>query len=332
MSAATLHRFSLELLQPLRTAKGEVTHRTGILLCLAAENGERGWGEAAPLPGWPGPGLAATEQSLRDWIAGGPKPSAGTARAAIDGAQIDLAARRSGQSLATYLRGDAADSVVVNALLDSPDPEMLAMDAAQAVAQGFTTLKIKVGAGTQDLDRIAQARVAAPEALLRLDANQAWALDEATTFCRAVERFDIEFIEEPVTGGMAALAAIRPKIGIAVAADESLASLDIDEFAALPVDVLVLKPSTLGRHEALLDLAKQRRVVVTSFVDSAVGVATALHLAAAMPGPVVASGLAISGRFEKDVAELPAVSDGRLAVPAGPGIGVSPQLEEEVVS
>ncbi|MEE9414170.1 MAG: o-succinylbenzoate synthase [Acidimicrobiales bacterium] len=322
--AATLHEFSLQLAEPLTTAKGVATHRTGILLCLADEEGRRGWGEASPLPGWPGPDLAEVTKALGEWTRGGPKPVRGAAAAAIDGAQLDLASRRRGVSLAEHLSRDFRDSVSVNALLDQIDPEQLAEAAQTAVSRGFSTLKIKVGTSPHDLDRVAQVRTVAPDAQIRLDANQAWAFDDAVEFCRKAERFEIEFIEEPVAGGGEVLAELGTKIGIRLAADESLEGIEFDDLAVLRVDVLIIKPSTIGRHERLVELAAKRPVVVTSFIDSAIGVATALQVAAALPGPQLAAGLATSKRFMSDVASLPEVRGGRLALPEGPGIGADP--------
>jgi L-alanine-DL-glutamate epimerase-like enolase superfamily enzyme len=96
-------------------------------------------------------------------------------------------------------------------------------------------------------------------------------------------------------------------------------------------DVVVLKPSAMGGiscARAAVELARAARVEVvpTSFLDGAVAVLGALHLASSLPGPLPASGLATSGLLENDLAPPPAPECGRLRVPQEPGLGVTPWL------
>ena len=89
----------------------------------------------------------------------------------------------------------------------------------------------------------------------------------------------------------------------------------------------VLKPSALGDPVAVLGAAAAlaetgTSAIIGSFVESAVGVATAAHVAAAVAGP--AAGLGTSALLQRDVCEPPAVRGGALLLPAGPGIGLAP--------
>ncbi len=322
---------SLELVAPLTTAAGTTSHRDVVFVRIESADGVVGWGEAAPLPGWPGPDLAAVTSDLRRWIGGGltGTPAVGPARAAVDSALLDIAAQESGVSIATYLNADAGGAVAVNQLIDALDPEDVELAALNAVAEGFGTIKLKVATTGHDVERVAAVRRAAPDARLRLDANRGFDHDAAVAFCRAVEPFDIEFIEEPVAGGIDALVAVQADVGIVVAADESLAEIEVADYAQLPVELLVIKPSALGHLEALYSLASKRPVVFTSFLESAVGVTLTLHLAAAaQSGTVLACGLATSGRFGTDVAPAPSLRHGLLQVPTIPGLGVVPVVTD----
>jgi o-succinylbenzoate synthase len=255
----------------------------------------------------------------------------------VDVALFDLAARAQGVDVAELLARPERPraQVEVNALVYAEKPEIAAREASAAVAEGYRTVKLKVGALALDLD---EARVAAvrdaigSEAKIRLDANGGWKEQDAE---QAIERFApyrIEFLEQPVDarnlGGLARLSAGSP---IPIAADEALAGgYAFDEiFSRDAASVLVLKPAVLGGLRASQRIAARARragwgVVVTSALDSAVGLAAALQLAAALPGPHLAAGLATGALLDWDLAPPPLPKNGTLRVPDGAGIGVAP--------
>jgi O-succinylbenzoate synthase len=126
------------------------------------------------------------------------------------------------------------------------------------------------------------------------------------------------------------MAELRRHAAVKVAADESVASEGgmLRLLAAGAADVVVLKPATLGgagRALELASLARQAgmRVVFTHAFESAVGARHALHCAAAWGDAEGVHGLVTAGLFEADVAEPPACHGGYVAVPAGPGLGVT---------
>ena len=101
----------------------------------------------------------------------------------------------------------------------------------------------------------------------------------------------------------------------------------------LGVAVAVLKPSALGSPVSVLRAASAlaetgTRVIIGSFMESAVGLATAAHTAAAAGGP--AAGLSTSALLRHDVCEPPAIRQGAVRLPAGPGLGVAPDLDGAV--
>jgi o-succinylbenzoate synthase len=341
-----LQRFRLPLRRPVATARGAIAAREGILIVLETASGLCGAGEASPLAGWPGETLAAAEAALtalgraalgRDpealLAARGPA-GAPLARAAFETARLDLVARAQGVPLARVLAGGALPaSVAANALLAAEAPEQIASCAGAARRAGFSTFKLKVG-GTplaRDLERVAALREAAGGAAqVRLDANGAWSEAEAEAALAALARFAPEYVEEPVRG-VEALARLRARSPVPLALDESAACAGALERALrlAAADVLVLKPALLGGPRAARDLALRARaaglaVVPASFLDSALGVAAALQLAASLPEPRRACGLATGALFAFDLAALP-VAGGALALPRGAGLGIAPE-------
>ena len=348
---ASLYSYALPLREALATGRGELRSRRGLLVCLRDRHGHTGWGEAAPLEGWGGPDLAATGELLADWLraaASFEEPEALAARAdvtlrevpcawaAIAGAAADLAARRRDMSLASLLAGEMpapgrspAGPVPTAALVGGETPESVAASAAAATAAGHRTLKLKVAsrALADDVARVSALRQAAPGAALRLDANGAWGAG-AGDAVRALARFEPELLEEPVRG-LAQLRRLQERSDIPIAADESLPPLtDLHRHLPLGVAAAVLKPSALGDPVAVLGAAAAlaetgTSAIIGSFMESAVGVATAAHVAAVVAGP--AAGLGTSALLRRDVCEPPAVRGGAVLLPPGPGLGLAPE-------
>jgi len=158
-----------------------------------------------------------------------------------------------------------------------------------------------------------------PGIRLRLDANQAWGLDEAIRLLDAAGNLPVESIEEPLASpDPAALRRLQQRTPISLALDESLVRFDLDELlGAPPVRRVVLKPMALGGARAALRLARRlheagMETVVTTTTDSAVGVWTAVHLAAALGqgGGGMAHGLATSRWLAEDLAKAPRIEKG----------------------
>ena len=211
--------------------------------------------------------------------------------------------------------------------------------AAAAVAAGYGTLKLKVAAVPLEDDRrrVEAAREAAPDARLRLDANGGWDAATAAAALRGLARYDIEYVEQPLPAAdLAGLARLRAEGICRIAADESVADQAdaqrvLDAGAA---DLLVLKPMRLGGIRAALDLARNAAwadvgCVVTTTFDSSLGLAAALHLAAAVDALAAwggfAHGLGTAEHLAADLVARPLVPDaGVLRVPSTPGLGVEP--------
>lgn len=351
---ARVLRYELPFRLPTRAGGGVHESRSGLLLGLLDEDGRIGWGEAAPLPGWSRDDFAHVEAGLlglSESIRQRPRqvealyPTAAawlrrlpSAAAALDGALMDLAAQRRGESLADYLSGsgDVRESVGVNALVVGETVDLAADGAARARDDGFDCFKVKVGGNSidEDVARVGAVReVVGDRAALRVDAESSWDLDTAARALNALEPFQIEYAEDPVDD-LDQLVQLAVATGVPLAVDGLLAHSDdpLGVVSAAVADVFVLKPGALGgltitRTIALAAGHQGKKAVVTSFLDSAVGLAGAVALAASLPGDDVASGLATSYLFAENVAEPPTITAGRIRVPSAPGLGLAPTVD-----
>ena len=184
---------------------------------------------------------------------------------------------------------------------------------------GASTAKVKVAEPGQtlaeDVARVNAVRASVPR--VRVDANGGWSVDEAVTAARALTADGpVEYLEQPCRT-VAELAQVRRLVDVPVAADESIrrAADPLAVVRAGAADIAVLKVAPLGGITALLDIAAaiDIPVVISSALDSAVGIAAGLAAAAALPHLEHACGLGTGGLFVTDVADLTPV-DGHLQV------------------
>ena len=324
---AELHEVSVGLRAPLRTANGELTERPLLLLEI-----DGGWGEAAPLEPYDGVSLARCRAALeaylpviRDFDASLPGVRLVDACRAVDGlpqalaavdlALWDVAGRRAGKPLCELLTDAPAALVPVNALADDADA------AAEAVRAGFGCVKAKAGLD-DDAERLAAIRAAiGSDVALRIDANGAWTVAEATGRLAELSELGLELAEEPVHG-VTELRALRDRTTVPLAMDET------DAPGSGATQLVCLKISRAGGVGALLAKAAfchavGEEVYVASTLDGPLGIAAAVHCAAALriSRPC---GLATLGRLESiDPGPLAPVG-GVIEVPRGPGLGATP--------
>ncbi len=211
--------------------------------------------------------------------------------------------------------------VPVNCTVPAVDP-----DRARAVVlapHGCRTAKVKVAEPGQSLDddvaRVAAVREAiGPDGRVRIDANGGWSVDEAVVAIAELGTFGLEYAEQPVAT-TDDLAELRRRVDVPIAADESIRRagdpLQVQRLGA--ADVAVLKVQPLGGVRACLRLAEQLAmpVVVSSALETSVGIRAGLALAAALPELPYACGLATTAMLTGDVVADPLTPvDGMLAV------------------
>lgn len=329
--------FRLPLATPLETATGTIDERRGWLLDVGTN--PRGIGEATPLPGFTEPyaacdaALSTALTALRedDWpTAFAAVADASAARMALATAALDRRATLADEPLYGYFGGDERESIPVNATVGDGTVEETVAAATEAVAAGFSTIKLKVGARSvaEDVERVRAVRAAVGEASLRLDANGAWSLAQARDALAALSGLDLEYVEQPLAADrLEETRSLRGEVPIAL--DESLTvAAPRDVVAGGYADVLVLKPMALGGPDVARGLAHAARregvdVVVSNAVDAVVARTAAVHVAASLAEPR-AAGLATADLLARDLGTDPApVEGGRMPVPQSPGLGIA---------
>jgi len=216
------------------------------------------------------------------------------------------------------------ERVGVNATLPAVPADRV--DAVLARYAGTRTVKVKVAEPGQQLaDDVARVKATraflGPEGRIRVDANGAWNVDEAEHAAHALAGFDLEYLEQPCAT-VDELVELRARLHdwqLPIAADESVRKAD-DPLAvarAGAADLLVIKAQPLGGiHRALRIVAEAGLpVVVSSALETSVGISMGVALAAAVPELSYDCGLATVGLFEYDVAVEPLVAvDGEIEV------------------
>jgi L-alanine-DL-glutamate epimerase-like enolase superfamily enzyme len=338
-----VQRRVLRLRRPFQSSYGALRERELLAVSLSGEDGVAGYGEAAPLQPYDGVSLARVEEALERYrpVLEGASGMNGAeivdacrraddlpeAFAAIDLALWDRAGRRAGRAVASLLTDMPARAVPVNATVTALDRTGAAEQAASAVELGFECLKVKVGVG-DDAGRVAAVRaVAGPDVTLRVDANGAWTVEQAVRSIEALAPAGLELVEEPVHG-LGAVREVRERVAVRVAIDETAA--EHGALTAGVADAVCLKISRCGGISGLLAAAALVRAsgaeaYVASTLDGPLGVAAAVHAAAALAarGPLPACGLATLGLFDGFADPLAPVR-GEIPTPDGPGLGVDP--------
>jgi len=347
----TTHLVSAPLHTPFVTALRTATHADSLLV--EVSDGElSGWGEAPQVWKVTGESLAGAQACVEGPITSalnGLAPDDLTealrrvqnaaaanfgAKAAVDIALHDLAARRRGQTLHGFL-GSTVDVVRTDVTLSVGDADALASAGEARVADGFDVLKVKVGTdATADVERVRRVREAiGPDPTLRLDANQGWSRRDAVTAIRAMEDAgcDIELVEQPVVAAdLEGMAWVTDHVGTPILADESVyGARDLVNVirlcAADLVNVKLAKCGGLGPARTLLELAREHGLgsIVGSMMESQVGVGAAAALVSAYPTTAVNDLDAAWWLRESPVVGGIRYDGSLIHLPATPGLGVT---------
>jgi L-alanine-DL-glutamate epimerase-like enolase superfamily enzyme len=305
-----VHTVRVPLLRPFVTAVRRAEDIDAVLVEVVDSDGRHGWGEAAA--SWrvtgesPASIRAAVTGPLADVVVGRdaadvPILSAelarsvvhnSAARSAVDCALYDIAAQSVGLSLSTYLGGGNA-AVRTDMTISTGSTDELVRGALEHCGNGFGTLKIKVGAGQDDVHAVLAVREAiGADVVLRVDANQGWDIGEAVRIIRFWEDRDVnlQFVEQPVTAGcFDDLALVTHQVETPILADESVwTTHDLNELIARRgADLINVKlAKTGGITEALKLIAAARAneigVMVGCMMESHVGIAAAAAIASTL--------------------------------------------------
>ena len=265
---------------PMRTTFRSLDVRETALI-----KGESGWGEFAPF-------VEYSDQESLPWL-----------ESAIEAAD---------KALSPALR----EAIPINATVPASNDEA-EIEQILSWYPGVDTVKIKVGTGIrEDLARVKAVITLLPKAKIRIDVNGSWSVDDALININAIYEVTgdlLEYVEQPV----ASLDELRQlkegmTVDVKIAGDEVLRKAK-DPFAISldgAIDILMLKVSPLGGIKRAMDLASHHKlpVVISSALESAVGISYGLALAARVPNLDYACGLGTSALFNQDISDIPIVN------------------------
>lgn len=266
---------------PMRRRFRGTTQREGLLL-----RGPSGWGEFSPFPDY-------SDAASAKWLA----------------SAVEAAYGSWPEPLRT--------TVPVNAIIPAvPADDAATLTREAALERGCTTVKVKVAEpGQSRLDdeaRVAAVRDSLDAVLgkgvgrIRLDANGAWSVEDATRALKRLAAYGLEYVEQPCSA-LAELELVRRQVDVPVAADESIRwSSDVPDLRGR-VDFAIMKVAPLGGVNRCLELVERVGVdvVVSGSMDSAVGLSAGLALASLLPER--ACGLGTGALLAADVISRPLV-------------------------
>ncbi|MFW0169727.1 o-succinylbenzoate synthase [Rothia sp. P4278] len=235
------------------------------------------------------------------------------------------------------------NSIPLNATVPAVDPQAVESVLARYCGE-VREVKIKVAeAGlafeeslAQDLNRVKAVGRVLPQARLKVDANGGWTEAQAVHALMELEDYDLLYAEQP-TPGIESLARVREELrrrgnGVRIAADEAVRKADDPLTVARlgAADLLVIKAAPLGGVRRSLEIVRRAGlpVVVSSALESSVGIRTGAALAAALPELPFGCGLGTVSLFKQDVSAFPLVAEnGNLPLPTvEPDAGLLDQL------
>ncbi len=349
-----IFRYKLPLSQPAGNPEGAGGHREGLLFT-CDYMAFSVYGETAPLPGFSIETIDQIEQYILEkheiidryfmqdngyetWNAFAASLSLPPSlRFGLDTFLFDRLSKHQKLPLCRYLNKLSPPSIKINALIREAEPEKMLLEAREYWNRGFRTLKVK---GNDDFERtkyiLNRLKDEFPDAHLRLDANQAWTVDEAVNNLLALEPLNLEYCEQPIkVVDMLMRNELCMRSSIPIAADEAARSVEaieklIENNAA---DLLVIKPMLIGSFDELFRIAEIARnhgieLVFTSSLEAGIGRVATAHLAAALGSTRFAHGLATGGILARDfIDDTQYIRDGYFYLRENPGLDINPDFD-----
>jgi len=294
--------------EPFRIAPGASTESRNVIVKIFTDYGVIGWGESSPsqrvtgettetviktldkiAPKLIGMCPLRIEQDIEvmdSVVEGNP-----AAKAAIDIALYDIFGKTVHKQLFMLLGGYRTE-VLTDLTLDIKSPKEMAKDAVKAVKKGFKALKVKVGVNpSEDFERVRLIRKAVGgDAQIRIDANQGWTPEQAVEVLDKIEKFTIQFAEQPVPAGdIKGLITVRKNSPIPIMADESVHSPEdalrlIQAEAVDLINIKLMKSGGILKGRKISNIAEAAGIpcMIGCMGESEIGIAAGTHLAAAV--------------------------------------------------
>jgi len=347
ITGVDIYAFDIPLKEPFKISIGTVTAANDVLVMIRTDAGLIGLGEACPF--YPITGETqemnlAAAKGLRE-IVTGKSPldietlvhsfdpflhSNPSAAAAFDTALYDILGKVAGLPLYRLFGGDKP-SFKTDITTDLDDPPKMAAKAKEYVERGFDTIKIKVGQGQEtDIARLEAIRQAIGyERHIRIDANQGWTPPLAIDTLKKMERFEVEFVEQPVRAtDTAGLKAVHSASPIPVMADEAL-FYPADAIKLIKAEACSYFNIKLMKAGGILNMMKIAHIadaanmlcMVGCMVDSRLGLTAAAHVVASNRNIVFADLDGHSSHTIDPIVGGMLFEKGQITVPELPGIG-----------
>ncbi len=352
IKSVEIHKYCRAFKKPMVTSRCVIAERTGYVIRIVSDNGLCGFGEAAPLDGFSresfeetgncltsivkelnGLSIPASLEAVSQLVDSIVPQAFPGVRFAVEAALCDLAAKDAGKPLCEWLCSKPKPEIPVNFLLSRPVDNWAGM-RRHMIDSGYPAVKIKVADKPieDDIEFVKQVRKElGDDIIFRLDANRGWSFEQAKTALIGMKDLNIEYIEEPLYDfNPEMLVKLKRKTGVAVALDETLVEQDKVEplIEGGACDVIILKPTLLGGIAKTFQLIRlavlyNRKVVITSTLETEIGIAALLHLAASVEAELLACGLDTLRLFCDAETSLYRVIDGKIKVSCSiPGIGI----------
>lgn len=258
----------------------------------------------------------------------------------VEMALWDIIGKQAGMPLHKLWGGGYRRQIPLVGYVQAKQPEHAAETAARFVAEGYQTIKVKIGmTPASDLAIVRATREAIGRGVkLRADVNGAWTIGTAKRMLRELEAFDLEYVEQPLQmDDLRGHAELRRQFSTPIALDESAYTMQevLNIIRAEAADVLLLDPHQAGgllRCRKAAAIAEAAGLPITLHSGAELGFSTAayLHLAATLPNLIPALDTQYSNQSDDVVTEPHRCEHGTMPVPTGAGLGM--QLCDEKLS
>jgi len=325
----TYSPYTLKLKKTFFTAQTEIKERKGFIFRLADKDGFEGIGDCCPFPEFGSESIkdvekvlsefklkviideSEIEKSINNCLTNYNNLPA--LRHGLEQAIINIFCNKNKTTIDNLLNLKLNKQVSVNAAIGFLNPEESVNDVKNLIEKKFRTIKLKTGRSDfeEDFSVIKLIRETFGDNIkLRIDSNGNWKLEEAIINLQELEKFDIEYAEQPVMN-LSDYIELRKRTSIPLAPDESIRSVkDAEEYIKSgAVSYLILKPMMIGGLLPTLEIIKQAAAenitpVITSSFESAVGRTNAV-IAAASVNASVAHGLGVADYFSNTIINDP---------------------------
>ncbi len=292
MLSVSVTTIELPLVHPFQIARGEAETIARSAVIRVRADGPEGIGEATPVDRY-----GESVESVAEYFASHPLAAGdpyrleallhpgipAAARAGLDLALHDLIGKDLGKPLYALLGLDPSLAPATCRTIGIADPELTLRKLAEVADHPILKVKLGIGTPSQQIETIAAIR-ARYGGTIRIDANEGWDVDEAIRILRELERYDIEFCEQPIPAGHPQqLRAIRERVSIPIVADEdALIAGDLPALYGCVDGVNVKLAKTGGIRGALAMIHTARamgmKVMLGCMVESAIAATAAAHL------------------------------------------------------